>query len=69
MLISGSSAFDGTLRLWNSVTGECLQMFHDHTRHVFALAFSPDARLLATGAGDGLLHIYDVKVCLQILCV
>ncbi|OCH96413.1 WD40 repeat-like protein [Obba rivulosa] len=59
--ILASSAFDGTLRLWNSVTGDCLQMFHDHTRHVFALAFSPDARLLATGAGDGLLHIYDVK--------
>lgn len=56
------SSFDGTSRLWDSVTGECLRVFQDHKRHVYALAFSPDARFFATGGGDGWLHVYDVKV-------
>jgi transducin (beta)-like 1 len=29
---------------------------------VYALRFSPSGRWLATGSGDGWLHIYDVKV-------
>ncbi|KAI0931269.1 hypothetical protein AcW1_001282 [Taiwanofungus camphoratus] len=59
--ILATSSFDGTSRLWDSVTGECLQVFEDHKRHVYALAFSPDARFFATGGGDGWLHVYDVK--------
>ncbi|CCL98106.1 uncharacterized protein FIBRA_00100 [Fibroporia radiculosa] len=35
--------------------------FDDHKKHVYALAFSPDARFFATGGGDGWLHVYDVK--------
>ncbi|KZT02500.1 WD40 repeat-like protein [Laetiporus sulphureus 93-53] len=56
-----TSSFDGTSRLWDSVTGQCLRVFQDHKRHVYALAFSPDARFFATGGGDGWLHVYDVK--------
>lgn len=37
-------------------------MFHDHKENVYALAFSPDGRHVATGGGDGWLHIYDVRV-------
>ncbi|RDB29531.1 F-box-like/WD repeat-containing protein TBL1Y [Hypsizygus marmoreus] len=55
-----TSSFDGTARLWDSVTGECLKTFADHKRPVYALAFSPDGSWLATGSGDGWLHIYDV---------
>lgn len=56
------SSFDGTARLWDSVTGECLKVFADHKRPVYALAFSPDGYWLATGSGDGWLHVYDVLV-------
>ncbi|KZT74970.1 WD40 repeat-like protein [Daedalea quercina L-15889] len=59
--ILASSSFDGTSRLWDSVTGDCLRVFQDHKRHVYALAFSPDARFFATGGADGWLHVYDVK--------
>jgi transducin (beta)-like 1 len=44
------------------VTGTCLKLFADHTRPVYALAFSPNGRLFATGGGDGYLHVYSVKV-------
>ena len=64
----GSSSFDGTSRLWDSVTGECLRVFQDHKRHVYALAFSPDARFFATGGADGWLHVYDVKVSYRTAC-
>jgi transducin (beta)-like 1 len=56
------AAFDATCRLWDSVTGECLKTFEDHKRPVYALKFNPTGRWLATGSGDGWLHIYDVKV-------
>ncbi|TCD68083.1 hypothetical protein EIP91_011536 [Steccherinum ochraceum] len=59
--ILATSSFDQTCRLWDSVTGECLHMFADRRGPIFALAFSPDARFIATGSGDGWLHIYDMK--------
>ena len=56
------ASFDFTARLWDSVTGDCLKVFTDHTKYVFALSFSPDGSLLASGGGDGSLNMYDVKV-------
>ncbi|KAJ7110376.1 WD40 repeat-like protein [Mycena crocata] len=59
--ILATSSFDGTARLWDSVTGECLKVFTDHKRPVYALKFNPTGRWIATGSGDGWLHVYDVK--------
>ena len=58
------SSFDGTSRVWDSVTGDCLCSFDDHKKNVYALAFSPDGRHIATAGGDGCLHIYDIRVSL-----
>ena len=57
-----SASFDYTARLWDSVTGDCLKVFTDHNKYVFALSFSPDGMLLASGGGDGSLNMYQVKV-------
>ncbi|KAJ6520391.1 WD40 repeat-like protein [Mycena sanguinolenta] len=59
--ILATSSMDGTARLWDSVTGDCLKTFSDHKRPVYALKFNPTGRWIATGSGDGWLHIYDVK--------
>jgi len=55
-------AGDATTRIWNSVTGECLKVFADHTESLFALAFCPSGRWLATGGADGDIHVYDMQV-------
>ncbi|KAJ3509698.1 hypothetical protein NLJ89_g5083 [Agrocybe chaxingu] len=57
-----TSSFDGTARIWDSVTGQCLHVFQDHRRPVYSLTFSPDGKYLATGSGDGWLHIYHTRM-------
>ncbi|KAJ7302109.1 WD40 repeat-like protein [Mycena albidolilacea] len=59
--IIATASWDGTARLWDSVTGECLHVFEDHKLPVYALRFSPTGRWVATGSSDGWLHVYDVK--------
>lgn len=61
-----TSSFDGTARLWDSVTGECLHVFRDHRRPLYALKFSPDGILIATGSGDGWMHIYHTRTQVRI---
>ncbi|KAF8335143.1 WD40-repeat-containing domain protein [Amanita rubescens] len=56
-----TSSFDGTARIWDSVTGECLKVLADHERPIFSMTFSPNGKWLATGSGDGWLHIYSVE--------
>ncbi|KAG6333058.1 hypothetical protein ID866_6035 [Astraeus odoratus] len=56
-----TASFDMTARLWDSVTGDCLKVFADHTKHVYSLSFSPDGCQLITGGGDGYLYMYDSK--------
>ncbi|KAH8099279.1 WD40 repeat-like protein [Cristinia sonorae] len=59
--ILATSSFDQTCRMWDSTTGDCLHIFSDKKGPIFALSFSPDARFIATGSGDGWLCVYDVK--------
>ncbi|KAF5368495.1 hypothetical protein D9758_002147 [Tetrapyrgos nigripes] len=59
LLATGS--FDGVTRLWDCDSGECLHFFVDHTRPVYALSISPNNRWMATGGGDGWLHVYNLK--------
>ncbi|KAF7292864.1 hypothetical protein MIND_01185400 [Mycena indigotica] len=59
--ILATSSFDGTARLWDSVTGACIHAFADHKRSIYTFKFSPNGRWIATGSGDGWLHIYDYK--------
>ena len=60
---------DGIVRLWNGLIcqsqngsgTQCLdipQRLHAHQGHVRTLAWSPDARFLATGGDDGMLAIW-----------
>ena len=57
-----SASFDSTARLWDADTGLCLQVFTHHKKPIYSIAFSPDGLWLATGGGDGWVHLYDVAV-------
>ncbi|KAK3047373.1 hypothetical protein LTR09_011245 [Extremus antarcticus] len=41
--------------------GEVLVTLRSHTDHIFACAWSPDGRMVATGAEDGRINIWDAR--------
>lgn len=51
--------YDGTIELWNTSTGKLLHTLWGHADAVFALAFSPDGKTLASGSADGTVRIWN----------
>jgi WD40 repeat protein len=58
MLACGASDFN--VWLWNPVTGEEIGALRGHDCSVFALSFSPDGRLLASGDCSGAVKLWEV---------
>lgn len=56
-----SSSYDLTVRLWSLDTGEEVKILTGHEDQVFAMAWSPDGKLLATVCKDGKVRIYDPR--------
>ena len=55
-----TSNLDGAL-LRSAVDGERIASLKGATDSTWSVAFSPDGRMLATGAGDGTLHLWNVS--------
>src|SRR5262249_49917244 len=53
-------SFARTIHVWESVTRQEVARFEGHTSYINALAFSPDGRLLASGARDGSALLWDL---------
>jgi WD40 repeat protein len=51
---------DGTVRVWNSETGEQIGSFQGSTGSVSSVAFSPDGRWIVAGGSDGTTRIWAV---------
>lgn len=52
-------SFDHRIRIWDIQTGEVLEVLAGHTESVTTLAFSADAKLLASGSYDGTVLVWD----------
>ena len=52
--------YDGTLRLWDGMTGERMAEIQAHGSPVFGLAFSLDGTLLATKERDDVVRLWGV---------
>jgi WD40 repeat protein/serine/threonine protein kinase len=60
-MIIASSGEDGTLRLWDAVTGELLQSLPAQSDWVHFPAFSPDGQKLAAANQGGGISVWDVE--------
>jgi len=59
-IVSGGK--DGTVRLWNSETGELIQILYKHSNEVASVAFSSNGEMIASGGYDNAIHIYDISI-------
>ena len=56
-IASGGS--DGTVKLWNAVTGELQKTLKGHAGAIYSIAYSPDGKTLATGSRDETARLWD----------
>ena len=59
LLATGSS--DGTVKLWDVASRQCVHAFEDLSDEILGLAFNPDGSLLAACGDDKVLIIWNVK--------
>lgn len=59
-----SGGYDGTIRLWNLVTGDSTLI--DTEVPVWSIAFSSNGQTLASGHSDGLVRIWDLSTQKQL---
>ncbi|WP_330460106.1 TIR domain-containing protein [Streptomyces sp. NBC_00820] len=57
VLATGSA--DGTVRLWDPVSGRCRHRLDIHPRGVWPVALDDDGQLLVTGDADGVVTVWD----------
>ncbi len=59
--ISASVSADGTLRLWDNITGENRLTVMVEGSLLTDVAFSPDGKQVVVSGTDNMLHLYDVE--------
>jgi WD40 repeat protein len=56
-----SAGQDGTVKVWNAISGNLLWNLQGHKGAVYHLAFNPNGRRLASSGQDGTVHVWNVE--------
>jgi WD40 repeat protein len=56
-----SAGDDGTVRIWDRMSGETCAALRDSDGPMRCVAYSPDGRRLAAGSDDGMIRIYEAR--------
>ena len=54
-----SASEDGTVRVWDALSGECVRELRGHTRGVTSVALSADGGRVVSGSDDGTVRVWD----------
>ena len=60
---------DGTIRLWDAMTGECLRVLTGHQGWVVSVAFHPQLPLIASSSTDDTVRFWEITSgkCIDVL--
>jgi len=56
-----SASDDGSIRVWSLGTGETIAALTGHLAAVYALALTPDGKMLVSGSRDGTMRVWDIE--------
>lgn len=64
-----SSSRDSTVRIWDSISGECIHVLYGHEGFVNYASFSPDGKTIASASDDKSVRIWTVQSgqCIRVL--
>ena len=53
-----SGGKDGTVHIWDALTGKNIFTYHNHQKQVHALAWSPDGKFIASASEDRTVQVW-----------
>jgi WD40 repeat protein len=63
-----SASSDGTIKVWDVVSGTCLRTYQGHESFVTSAVFNPDGQRFISASGDKIIKEWDVSngICLRV---